>query len=191
MTKTINILFLASEGCPVTGRIYNAGVGYYGRAAVMTSPGTIIGDGKKIPTLEEVGAAWEKIQSLTGAREYGQLGDLMGDMLAAFSPKPEKAATAAATVPTTAGATAGPAAGGPGITSVAAVFEKMPQAFRAEKAAGVKPASFRAPRLWGSTAMVNALEKLGYKADASYPLYFYRKRLFPYHPSRKNWLRKT
>ncbi|MBT9142523.1 MAG: Peptidoglycan deacetylase [Dehalococcoidia bacterium] len=57
-----------------------------------------------------------------------------------------------------------------------------------EKAAGVKPVSFRAPRLWGSTAMVNALEKLGYKADASYPLYFYRKRLFPYHPSRKNWL---
>ncbi len=57
-----------------------------------------------------------------------------------------------------------------------------------EKAAGVKPISFRAPRLWGSTAMVNALEKLGYKADASYPLYFYRKRLFPYHPSRKNWL---
>ncbi|MFH0797130.1 MAG: polysaccharide deacetylase family protein [Candidatus Omnitrophota bacterium] len=57
-----------------------------------------------------------------------------------------------------------------------------------EKTAGVKPVSFRAPRLWGSTAMVNALEKLGYKADASYPLYFYRKRLFPYHPNRKNWL---
>jgi hypothetical protein len=54
----------------------------------MTSPGTVIGDGKKVPTLEEVGAAWEKIQSLKGAREYGQLNDLMGDMLAAFTPKP-------------------------------------------------------------------------------------------------------
>ena len=82
------VLFLCSEKCPVTGRIYNAGVGYYGRAAVMTSPGTVIGDGKKVPTLEEVGAAWEKIQSLKGAREYGQLNDLMGDMLAAFTPKP-------------------------------------------------------------------------------------------------------
>ena len=81
------VLFLSSEKCPVTGRIYNAGVGYYGRAAMMTSPGTVIGDGKKVPTLEEVAAAWEKIHSLKGAREYGQLGDLMGDMLAAFTPK--------------------------------------------------------------------------------------------------------
>ncbi|MBU2054971.1 MAG: SDR family NAD(P)-dependent oxidoreductase [Proteobacteria bacterium] len=81
------VLFLCSEKCPVTGRIYNAGVGYYGRAAVMTTPGTIIGDGKKIPTAEEVGAAWEKVLSLKGAREYGQLGDLMGDMLAAFTPQ--------------------------------------------------------------------------------------------------------
>jgi len=83
------VLFLCSEKCPVTGRIYNAGVGYYGRAAVMTSPGTVVGDGKKIPTPEEVGAAWEKIRSIKGAREYGSLGDLMGDMLAAFARKPE------------------------------------------------------------------------------------------------------
>ncbi len=81
------VLFLSSEKCPVTGRIYNAGVGYYGRAAMMTTPGTFIGDGKKIPTLEEVAAAWEKIHTLKGAREYGQLGDLMGDMIAAFTPK--------------------------------------------------------------------------------------------------------
>jgi hypothetical protein len=81
------VLFLCSENCPVTGRIYNAGVGYYGRAAVMTSSGALIGDGKKVPTLEEVGAAWEKIRSLQGAREYGQLGELMGDMLAAFTPQ--------------------------------------------------------------------------------------------------------
>jgi len=75
----------------VTGRIYNAGVGFYNRAAVMTSPGTVIGDGKKAPTVEEVGAAWEKILSLKGAKEFGQLNDLMGDMLTAFAPKPEKA----------------------------------------------------------------------------------------------------
>ena len=58
------------------------------------------------------------------------------------------------------------------------------------KAAGVKMLSFRAPRLWGSTAMVNALEELGYLADASYPLFYYRKQLFPYHPNRNNWLEK-
>jgi NAD(P)-dependent dehydrogenase (short-subunit alcohol dehydrogenase family)/acyl dehydratase len=75
------VLFLCSEQCPVSGRIYNAGVGYYGRAALMTSPGTIIGDGKKVPTLEEVAAAWEKIHNLHGAREYVQIGDLITDML--------------------------------------------------------------------------------------------------------------
>jgi peptidoglycan-N-acetylglucosamine deacetylase len=55
---------------------------------------------------------------------------------------------------------------------------------------GKKVVSFRAPRLWGSTAMVNALEDLGYVADASYPMYFFRDRLVPYHPSRKNWTKK-
>jgi len=52
---------------------------------------------------------------------------------------------------------------------------------------GKKVTSFRAPRLWGSTAMVNALEDLGFTADASYPMYFYRDQLAPYHPSRKDW----
>ncbi len=56
-----------------------------------------------------------------------------------------------------------------------------------EEAAGVRPVSFRSPRLWGSTAVVNALEELGYKTDASYPMYFYRERFAPYHPSRKDW----
>jgi len=56
-----------------------------------------------------------------------------------------------------------------------------------EQALGEKVVSFRAPRLWGSTAMVNALEDLGYIADASYPLYFYRERLAPYHPNRQDW----
>lgn len=59
-----------------------------------------------------------------------------------------------------------------------------------EKAAGTRPVSFRAPRLWGSTAMIRALEDLGYLADASYPLFYYEKQLVPYHPSRENWLEK-
>ena len=52
---------------------------------------------------------------------------------------------------------------------------------------GEKVRSFRAPRLWGSTAMVNALEDLGYAADASYPMFFHKDRLLPYHPSREDW----
>ena len=47
--------------------------------------------------------------------------------------------------------------------------------------------SFRCPRLWGSTRVVNALEELGYTADASYPMYYHRDRLLPYHPSAEDW----
>jgi peptidoglycan/xylan/chitin deacetylase (PgdA/CDA1 family) len=58
------------------------------------------------------------------------------------------------------------------------------------RALGKRTTSFRAPRLWGSTAMVNALEDLGFTADATYPLYFYERRLTPYHPSRKDWTKE-
>ena len=59
-----------------------------------------------------------------------------------------------------------------------------------QQVVGKSVTSFRAPRLWGSTTMVNALEDLGYAADASYPLYYFRERLSPYHPSRGDWTRE-
>ena len=52
---------------------------------------------------------------------------------------------------------------------------------------GVHPTSFRCPRLFGSTQVVNALERLGYTSDATYPMYFFRKQLVPYHPSKEDW----
>ncbi len=55
---------------------------------------------------------------------------------------------------------------------------------------GRRVVSFRAPRLFGSTGMVNALEDLGFVADATYPLYHFEKRLVPYHPSRADWTRE-
>ncbi|MCX5757163.1 MAG: polysaccharide deacetylase family protein [Candidatus Hydrogenedentes bacterium] len=56
-----------------------------------------------------------------------------------------------------------------------------------EEVAGVRPVSFRCPRLFGSTAVVTALDALGYVADATYPMFYYRERLRPYHPSREDW----
>src|SRR6185437_6245621 len=52
---------------------------------------------------------------------------------------------------------------------------------------GIKPLSFRCPRLWGSTNVLNVLEELGYTADASLPLYFFREQIEPYHPSQTDW----
>lgn len=59
-----------------------------------------------------------------------------------------------------------------------------------EEHSGVRPVSFRCPRLWSSTAVVNSLEKLGYLCDASYPMYFYREQFSPYHPSSSDWTKK-
>jgi peptidoglycan/xylan/chitin deacetylase (PgdA/CDA1 family) len=56
-----------------------------------------------------------------------------------------------------------------------------------QKCAGVRPVSFRCPRLWGSTKVVNVLEQLGYVSDASLPLYYYRTMFAPYHPSARDW----
>lgn len=58
-----------------------------------------------------------------------------------------------------------------------------------EEITGERPVSFRCPRLFGSSAVVNALEDLGYAADATYPMFFFRDRLTPYHPSRADWTR--
>jgi hypothetical protein len=59
-----------------------------------------------------------------------------------------------------------------------------------QEVSGLKPTSFRCPRLWGSTQVTNVLEELGYKADATLPLYFYRNLFYPYHPSKENWVEK-
>lgn len=58
------------------------------------------------------------------------------------------------------------------------------------KVSGKRPVSFRCPRLWGSTKVINVLEKLGYVADASFPLYFYGRPYVPYHPSSKDWTKE-
>jgi len=59
-----------------------------------------------------------------------------------------------------------------------------------EEISGVRPVSFRCPRLFGSTAVCLALEELGYVSDASYPMYYYRDRLEPYHPSPEDWTKQ-
>ena len=56
-----------------------------------------------------------------------------------------------------------------------------------EMVAGIRPVSFRAPRLFGSTGMINALEDLGYVADSSFPAYFYGRGFLPFNPSSDDW----
>jgi putative sterol carrier protein len=115
------VLYLCSQGCEEQGMIFNAGMGYFNRAAIVTGNGTIVGDGKSVPTLEEIHRHWDAINDLKGAEEFPNATAAFGPLLDAFSPKK---------------AEAGPAKESKGLT-VAGIFEGIPSAFQADKAAGV------------------------------------------------------
>jgi NAD(P)-dependent dehydrogenase (short-subunit alcohol dehydrogenase family)/acyl dehydratase/putative sterol carrier protein len=114
------VLYLCSEQCPVTGAVYNAGMGYFNRAAVITGPGIVVGDGKEVPTPEAVATSMDKIKSLDGAEEFPNATAAFGPMLDAFSPKKKEAAPAGS--------------GGP---TVSDIFTGLTDAFQADQAAGV------------------------------------------------------
>jgi len=116
-------LYLCSEECPVSGSIYNAGMGFFNRAAVVTGPGAVLAEGEKVPTVEAVAAALDKIADLKGGKEYDQLNAQFADVMNAFGSSGEAAAV-------------GPDQGAAGVT-VSAVFEAMPEAFVPEAAEGV------------------------------------------------------
>ncbi len=114
------VLYLSSETCPVSGGIYNAGMGFFNRAAVVTGPGVVISGEASIPTPEDLVQQWDQVTSLENGKEYWHLNEQIGDLLAAFdAPAADKAPADA------------------GIASAAAVFESMPSAFQADAAAGV------------------------------------------------------
>jgi putative sterol carrier protein len=115
------VMYLCSEKCKANGSIYNAGMGFFNRAAVVTGPGATIGDGKMPPSVEQVADKFEKIAILKGGKEYSELNEQVGDLINAFS-APAKSEFAAA-----------PKAA----SSVADIFKAMPGAFNAGAAKGL------------------------------------------------------
>jgi len=115
------VIYLCSERCPVSGNIYNAGMGFFNRAAVVTGPGRVLVKNGRDPMPETVMENLEAISDMAGGKEYRDLNAQVGDALAAF-----QAPTAGA-----------PANAAKGFASAAAVFEAMPGAFVPEAAAGV------------------------------------------------------
>jgi NAD(P)-dependent dehydrogenase (short-subunit alcohol dehydrogenase family) len=81
------VLYLCSEECPVSGNIYNAAMGFYSKAAVMTNPGFVVPTDHDVLSAEDVAAHWSKAMSLQGVREYNELNALMGDVFAKLQPK--------------------------------------------------------------------------------------------------------
>ncbi|MFH1437308.1 MAG: SDR family NAD(P)-dependent oxidoreductase [Pseudomonadota bacterium] len=117
------VLYLCSGECKETGLIFNAGMGYFGRAAVVVGRGAMVGAGK-VPTPEDIRGNWDRINDLSGAGEYG---DATAALMSAMSPPEEKKA---------AGGGKEEKAEGGGMT-VKNVFDSMADYFLADKAAGV------------------------------------------------------
>lgn len=74
------VLFLVSEDNQDTSMIFNCGGGWYSRSAIVCAPGTIIGDGKRAITPEEIKDNWQKITSLEGAKYLSTLMESFGFM---------------------------------------------------------------------------------------------------------------
>jgi len=114
------VLWFCAEEQPDSGVIINAALGYFSKAAFMTGPGAKVGDGKTIPSVEEIKANWDKINSLEGAKYYFDSTAAIGDfMTGATIVKPEAA----------------PAAGG--APTVKDIFAQMAGSFNLAAAKGV------------------------------------------------------
>lgn len=46
------VLYLCSEDCKDSGNIFNAGAGFFSRAAILTGPGVMLGDETHVRILE-------------------------------------------------------------------------------------------------------------------------------------------
>ncbi len=116
------VLYLCWEGCQTSGQIINAGAGHFSRAALVSAPGVVLGEGE-LPTVEDVKRAWEQVRSLEDAQEYGDAMSSLGPVLQALTggPPPDEAT----------------AEDSGESTGVAGIFARMPSAFLADKAAGV------------------------------------------------------
>ncbi|MBC2716864.1 MAG: SDR family NAD(P)-dependent oxidoreductase [Desulfobacteraceae bacterium] len=115
------VMYLCSQECDANGNIYNAGMGFFNRAAVVTGSGTTIGDGVNPPEIEDVVDNFDAIASLKNGKVYFELNEQVGDAMNAFT---------APAQPTT-------SSDEQKISSVSAIFEAMPNAFNAEAAKDV------------------------------------------------------
>jgi putative sterol carrier protein len=100
-------------------------MGFYSRAAVVSGPGTWLGDGEAIPDLGDVHRNWSQIDSLKGAQTYDDANAALMDMLTGPRETPQESEEEAEE----------PAEGE--AMTVQGVFDRLPDAFQPEAAAGL------------------------------------------------------
>jgi NAD(P)-dependent dehydrogenase (short-subunit alcohol dehydrogenase family)/acyl dehydratase/putative sterol carrier protein len=112
------VLYLTSELCKESGQIFNAGMGYFGRTAILMGPGIGIGEAGEVPSVEDIHENWRAINNLKGAKECHDTNLSVGPMLEAFEPK-------------------GADDGGEEELTVTGVLEMLPEVMDAGEAEGV------------------------------------------------------
>jgi NAD(P)-dependent dehydrogenase (short-subunit alcohol dehydrogenase family)/putative sterol carrier protein len=114
------VMVLCSETCQESGGIFNCGMGYFNRAAVLTGSAVQLGDQNNPPTPELIHENWGKINSIDGAREFKEANSAVFALIAPPSTETVEEEAAAQ-----------------GSGSVAGIFENMLETFKADAAAGV------------------------------------------------------
>jgi putative sterol carrier protein len=127
------VLYLCSEQCTDSGLILNAGMGHYGRAAIVSSPGIVLGEEDQIPDLGDIHRNWGRIDSLRGAQAYGDANAALMDMLT--GPREGTEEREERREEESKEQTQQPAQDSG--QSVQAVFDNLPIAFQPDAAAGV------------------------------------------------------
>jgi putative sterol carrier protein len=137
------VLHLCSTASGETGMIFNAGMGYFNRAAVVSGPGAVVGDGKVAPAVEEIHRNWDAIHELSDAEECY-------NATVALSPFMDSTPTRTLPLegegrPALHRSRSGEA-GGEGVAetpaaaeglTVKTIFDRLPEAFQADQAVGV------------------------------------------------------
>jgi len=116
------VLYLCSDECKETGQIFNAGLGYFNRAAILTGHSVQIGDSENPPTPEMIHENFDKINNIKNATEMISATDAV---FALIAPPPETEQTPDQDDDTD------------GSLDPETIFKKMPDGFKAGAAAGV------------------------------------------------------
>ena len=80
------VVYLCSKDCEASGQIFAAGMGFFGRAAVVAGPGAVPGAPGVVPTPEALERAWEDINRMDDASEYPDATSALAPMMSAFEP---------------------------------------------------------------------------------------------------------
>jgi 3-hydroxy-3-methylglutaryl CoA synthase/NAD(P)-dependent dehydrogenase (short-subunit alcohol dehydrogenase family)/putative sterol carrier protein len=121
------VLYLSSEACQETGQIFNAGLGFFNRTAILTNHGLQIGNPENPPTPEMIHENFDKINDMTNTKE---MTDATSAVFALIDP-PSEMGEASDTKEKSDKDIGG------GDMDPAALFKRMPDVFKKDAAAGV------------------------------------------------------